>query len=172
MIKESGIVERIPSVKIELARAPGYIGTRELVERWMDDAATLIAELQAERGIQNELLDEAIKSGHTWKERALAAESSLHRVRAWQPIETAPKSWIIGYTSWGQHVGKFHEHVGPCEYIDFRDHHEFTNTDFDAFPSPTHWMPWPKPPALKLPDYRGGEAKTAESCHSPSTREG
>jgi hypothetical protein len=26
--------------------------------------------------------------------------------------------------------------------------------------------------SLKLPDYRGGEAKTAESEHSPSTREG
>ncbi len=72
----------------------------------------------------------------------------------WQPIETAPKPksdepcWIIGYTSWGQHVGKFHEWVGPCEW--FRDHFEFANTDMDVFPLPTHWTPWPKP--------RGGDA--------------
>jgi hypothetical protein len=63
----------------------------------------------------------------------------------WQPIDSAPREWIIGYTSWGQHVGKFHEHVGPCEYVD--DHHEFVNIDFDVFPSPTHWQPLPAPPA-------------------------
>lgn len=71
----------------------------------------------------------------------------------WQPIETAPTPdeddaathWIIGYTSWGQHVGKFHWWVGPCEWIN--DHFEFANTDFDAFPRPTHWQAWPAPPA-------------------------
>lgn len=68
----------------------------------------------------------------------------------WQPIETAPKPktdephWIIGYTSWGQQVGKFHEWVGPCEW--HSDHFEFANTDFDVFPRPTHWFPWPVPP--------------------------
>jgi hypothetical protein len=61
----------------------------------------------------------------------------------WRDISTAPKDWIIGYTSWGQHVGKFHEHVGPCEYVS--DHHEFANIDFDMFPAPTHWKPWPAP---------------------------
>ena len=62
----------------------------------------------------------------------------------WHPIETAPKErWIIGYTSWGQQVGAFHEWVGPCEWI--TDHFEFANTDFDVFPLPTHWQPWPAP---------------------------
>lgn len=73
----------------------------------------------------------------------------------WQPIETAPKPngdaplWIIGYASWGQHVGKFHEWVGPCEWMD--DHFEFMNHDYDVFPEPTHWQPWPDPPSSPLP---------------------
>lgn len=66
----------------------------------------------------------------------------------WQPIETAPREQyghIIGYTSWGQHVGKFHEHVGICEWI--TDHFEFIDVDFDVFPKPTHWHPMPLPPS-------------------------
>lgn len=67
----------------------------------------------------------------------------------WQPIETAPKDWIIGYTSWGQHVGKFHQWVGPCEWVDAGSRgagHQFVNHDFDVFPPPTHWQPLPEPP--------------------------
>lgn len=67
----------------------------------------------------------------------------------WKPIETAPRpcgkdlSFIIGYTSWGQQVGAFHEHVGPCEWMS--NHYEFIDTDFDVFPLPTHWTEWPAP---------------------------
>jgi hypothetical protein len=74
------------------------------------------------------------------------AADEIERLRCgWQPIKTAPKEgWIIGATSWGQQVGKLHQHVGPCEW--YRDHFEFANTDFDVFPRPTHWQPWPAPP--------------------------
>ncbi len=66
----------------------------------------------------------------------------------WQTIDTAPKEWIIGYTSWGQHVGAFHEWVGPCEWLPNigQGQFQFVNTDFDVFPLPTHWHAWPEPP--------------------------
>lgn len=62
----------------------------------------------------------------------------------WQPIETATEEWVIGYASWGQQVGKFHEHVGPCER--YKGEYQFANIDFDVFPNATHWTPWPAPP--------------------------
>lgn len=59
----------------------------------------------------------------------------------WKPIETAPKpsdnrhddseNWILGYTSWGQHVGKFHEWAGPCEWQGERDGWQFANAYAD-----------------------------------------
>jgi hypothetical protein len=84
---------------------------------------------------------------------------NLARNRGWRPIETVPtptdrdtaSEWIIGYTAWGQHVGKLHEHVGPCEWFADSKHPkggtwEFRNHDFDVFPEPSQWMPWPQPP--------------------------
>lgn len=74
----------------------------------------------------------------------------------WQSINTAPKPkedyfddqdsdrWIMGYTSWGQHVGKFHEWVGPCEWQGPQSGWQFANAYADVFPAPTHWSPWPK----------------------------
>ena len=63
----------------------------------------------------------------------------------WRPIKTAVDQWIIGYTSWGKE-GRVHQWVGPCER--YKDHYEFVNHDFDMFPEPTHWQPFPEPPAL------------------------
>lgn len=97
--------------------------------------------------------------------RCEALEAENERLRgvaqsapAWQPIETAPKEqWIIGYTSWGQQVGKFHEWVGPCEWIG--DHFEFANADFDVFPLPTHWVSWPNPIGPELASAERKEPK-------------
>jgi hypothetical protein len=81
---------------------------------------------------------------------------------AWQPIETAPKGnalqplWVIGFTTWGKPDGPTHSWVGPCEWV--TDHFEFSNTDFDVFPRPTHWHPWPASP-LQSPSATNGLVK-------------
>lgn len=66
----------------------------------------------------------------------------------WQDISTAPRdatgyfAWpvLIGLTAWKDNV-----HVGPIVLQPTGDW-EFTELDFDMFPSPTHWQPLPSPP--------------------------
>lgn len=102
-------------------------------------------------------------------------------IEAWQPIETAPKDGteINGYRS-DQGVFTFRwaemsEFVDEGAIVDGHDtefawwwHDRWGWMEKDL--TPTHWQPLPTPPrSLKLPDYRGGEAKTAESGDSPST---
>lgn len=69
-------------------------------------------------------------------------------VEGWRPMDSAPTkteghfAWpcVIGFTSWGSS-----QHVGPM-VLQPTGHWEFTETDFDIFPSPTHWQPLPAAP--------------------------
>lgn len=78
----------------------------------------------------------------------------------WQLIETAPTptddpvtQWIIGYVSWGFPLK---EHTGPCEWVRSLKQWNFVNHDFDAFPLPRYWHPWPAPPPAGLGSEREG----------------
>lgn len=73
----------------------------------------------------------------------------------WQPIATKhPPSfadggkncWIIGYVMVGLNAW-----VGPCEWQGEKCGWQFANTDFGAFPGPTHWTPFPDPPEVSNP---------------------
>lgn len=136
-------------------------------------AATLISELQAERDrISNEL--DAANNNHrsmaeqmaALGERATAAESALSRHPSFNDaVEAAAK--IVDEPLNGIEINRF---IADGKVMTDRYGRELFITKENvehilaAISSAIR--------SLKLPDYRGGEAKTAESDHSPSTREG
>ena len=111
MIKESGIVERLREMPSSLNDAL----------RRMDAAATLIAELQAEQDRINAELDTSNNNHRSMARqlaetgaRALAAESSLHRVRGETIEECAVQvectDWIMPLQG-KKEVDEFGKHV-------------------------------------------------------------
>jgi len=196
MIKESGIVERLVRIADASRRADG--SDIPLGEQCRE-AATLIAELQAAdrdhlsatRGMEKRLNDEIEK-----------LRASLHRVRetAWQPIETAPRDgtriliWFVhAHAKYSDDpVAEGWEAAHEAYWI---DHNGGGWTWHGLCGVATYWQLLPAPPAVadtnadapgnvglvsgvsadpisKTGEIDSGAAKTAESSHSPSTREG
>ena len=68
----------------------------------------------------------------------------------WQPIETADTQLshskymdtpcIIGVVKWGNGS----KHVGPAIYYEITGWEFIELDDYDMFPAPTHWWPWPE----------------------------
>lgn len=184
MIKESGIVERLEPCPFcgatDLTLTRNRHGWKvvecddcgmkgpcidlegdEYLARWNTrPAATLIAELQAENARQSQDLKDRLDAWVLAMQGKLAAESSLHRVSAWQPIETAPKDgceillwWVrcktpsVGY--WmddpdDSFVAKIPGKKRVVEgWVSEGDRCIPVNQK-DC----THWMPLPAPPAV------------------------
>lgn len=144
-----------PSSQEGLKPCPFCGGTAELSEgRTGDDKPWLYIECTT-------LECGAIADPEVWNTRHPSFNDAIE---AWQPIETAPKdaTEIIGLLR--PKVIRLVWWFAPSSRSQgWRD--ENSN-----LVKPTHWMSLPEPPrSLKLPDYMGGEAKTAESNHSPST---
>ena len=188
MIKESGIVEMYD----ELACLVAPFGSLSGDARWnaaqaLRGAAAIIAELLAERSAVQFMGDKNYKLWADERDARIAAESSLHRVSAWQPIETAPSDGtpILAYSTEGVVYVAWLTSSGWCFFQNFKN----DRWCFD----PTHWMKLPPLPAvadtnadapgnvglvrgissdqtsLNITGLDTGAVKTAESSHSPST---
>jgi hypothetical protein len=80
----------------------------------------------------------------------------------WQPIETAPLDTpilLFGLWGWNEPEGKPHALIGKG-YLDV-DYLEdvkvtlwesMTNNPYSDVGNPTHWMPLPLPPSIKIED--------------------
>ncbi|NTE87258.1 hypothetical protein [Agrobacterium rubi] len=87
-----------------------------------------------------------------------ALSAQVQDVAEWQDISTAPKDvaehfvqpTLIGSVKWGDGS----RHVGPIIFYS-QTGWEFIEVDYDMFPSPTHWMPFP----AAAPAAKQGEAE-------------
>lgn len=178
MIKESGIVERLND--------SGLFGRASWseVELLCREAATLIAELQAERVNLNKRLDAHKATIMDAGARILAAESSLHRVRG----ETIEECALIALSE-RQHSNQLNYRADAAGYAEMAyeqacddvasairniaSQEAVAETDADA-PGNAGLVSGVSSDqtSLNITGLDTGAVKTAESNHSPSTREG